>query len=184
MDLLDRKFAVCFAHLDDDGSGAAERVDIDRIADRMLAAFPAAGQTEQAAYRDGLYRFWSAIVAECDADADGRVTRPEYIRGMRAVAADPSKIAAGFHAMGEATVRLLDVDGDGRIAPAEFAASVEVLGVRPDDAAETFALLDRDGDGHITVSELGTAIAEYYTSADPQAPGNYLFGRSFERVAA
>ncbi|GAA4906390.1 Ca2+-binding EF-hand superfamily protein [Stackebrandtia albiflava] len=185
MDLLDRKFAVCFSHLDADRNGAVERSDIDRLAERLPARFGVPADAPQArAYRDGLIRFWEAVSSECDTDADGRITAEEYIRGMRAAIANPAKLEDGFRAMAEASVRLIDTDGDDRISREEFIGSGDAFGVRRDEAEESFRLLDTDRDGHITTDELREAISQYYTGTDPDAPGNFLFGRAWESVAA
>ena len=50
------------------------------------------------------------------------------------------------------------------------------FGTRPDDADTSFVLLDHDHNGALSVDELVTAAHEYYTSADPKAPGNSLYG--------
>ncbi|MFI9000530.1 hypothetical protein [Streptomyces sp. NPDC053541] len=46
---------------------------------------------------------------------------------------------------------------------------------------EAFRHLDRDGDGTLTRAEVRTAVIEYFTSPDPNAPGNWYFGTPAHR---
>jgi Ca2+-binding EF-hand superfamily protein len=50
------------------------------------------------------------------------------------------------------------------------------LGLPPDSLNEAFTALDTDGDGHLSRTEIRTAVDEYYTSEEPDTPGNWLFG--------
>src|SRR4051794_12968434 len=49
-------------------------------------------------------------------------------------------------------------------------------------ADEAFRHLDQDGDGYLSADEFITAIVEYWSSDDPDAPGNWAMGRpAYER---
>jgi hypothetical protein len=51
------------------------------------------------------------------------------------------------------------------------------FGVSEPDARYTFGRIDADGDGEITLDEWLEALHQFWTSTDPDAPGNTLFGR-------
>ncbi|MFD6877298.1 MULTISPECIES: hypothetical protein [unclassified Streptomyces] len=53
---------------------------------------------------------------------------------------------------------------------------IKSLGASPADLKVAFAKLDTDGDGTLGREEIRRATEEYYTSEDPTAPGNWLFG--------
>ncbi|MFD0329883.1 hypothetical protein ACFQZC_21005 [Streptacidiphilus monticola] len=46
-----------------------------------------------------------------------------------------------------------------------------------ESADEAFAHLDTDGDGRLSAEEFVTAIIEFWTSRDPDAPGNWWTGK-------
>src|SRR4051794_36073404 len=49
-------------------------------------------------------------------------------------------------------------------------------------ADEAFRHLDQDGDGYLSADEFITAIVEYWSSDDPDGPGNWAMGRpAYER---
>jgi hypothetical protein len=50
-------------------------------------------------------------------------------------------------------------------------------GLTEADAHEAFAHLDTDGDGLLSAEELIRATIEYWSSTDPDAPGNWWMGR-------
>jgi Ca2+-binding EF-hand superfamily protein len=53
----------------------------------------------------------------------------------------------------------------------------EAFGQSEQDCEHAFAALDLDGDGVLSREELLRAARDYYTSDDPSAIGNLLFGR-------
>jgi hypothetical protein len=42
--------------------------------------------------------------------------------------------------------------------------------------AEAFRVLDADGDGRVSQEEIVAAVRAFYTSDDPTAAGNLVFG--------
>ncbi|MFC9295666.1 hypothetical protein ACFTWH_15175 [Streptomyces sp. NPDC057011] len=49
-------------------------------------------------------------------------------------------------------------------------------GVPRKELDEAFSELDRNGDEVLSREEISTAVLEYFTSEEPDAPGNWLFG--------
>ncbi|MBV9140846.1 MAG: hypothetical protein JO115_08000 [Pseudonocardiales bacterium] len=50
-------------------------------------------------------------------------------------------------------------------------------GLTEAEANEAFAHLDTDGDGLLSAEEFIRATIEYWSSTDPDAPGNWWMGR-------
>ena len=112
-----------------------------------------------------------------DLDQDGTISRDEYrvavernIRGNEGVEA----VAVPFW---EAILDLADEDGSGGLQSEEFVKVLAAFGVSRQDAELTFANIDADGNGSITPDEWLEALRQFWTSTDPAAPGNTLFGR-------
>ena len=70
----------------------------------------------------------------------------------------------------------LDRDGSGTLSQDEYVGMYEALGIPPSTSSEGFKRLDRNGSGQISHEEFNQALSEFYLSADPNAPGNWLLG--------
>ena len=58
----------------------------------------------------------------------------------------------------------------------DFQILQSAFGTTDGDAVAAFVRLDTDANGALSVDELVQAAHDYYTSGDPKAPGNSLFG--------
>ena len=113
-----------------------------------------------------------------DADSDGMINRVEYRDSVRAAAVEDREGFLGrFATMVAAWMDICDTDGDGMISLDEYTAMfANTVNASPEDLEAAFHKLDQDGDGALSSEEIRTAAEEYYTSEDPQAPGNWLLG--------
>ncbi len=73
--------------------------------------------------------------------------------------------------------KVFDKDGDVKISRLEFLSIFVSCRVEVRFANECFRLIDRNGDGQISMEELQIAAKEFFISSEPDAPGNFLFGR-------
>lgn len=178
---LDRKIDVCFGHGDQNGDGVLEAADALALAARIIAFLGEPfGSAKAQALLVSFETFWQHMSKEMDSNQDGKITPLEWRTGMkRAFASDPAKFDAGFKPLAQALFDICDKDGNGRVEPAEFAGFQKAFGTSPKNVRIAFEKLDRDGNGWLSVDELLKAWQEYYTSADPEAPGNWLFGDNF-----
>jgi Ca2+-binding EF-hand superfamily protein len=53
---------------------------------------------------------------------------------------------------------------------------LHALGATEEEAQAAFTHLDQDNNGTLSTDELAAAFFEYYSSSDPSAHGNYVFG--------
>lgn len=157
---LNRKIDVCFQHGDQNGDGVLEKEDT------LLAAFE---------------NFWTRVSLVMDTNRDGKVTPLEWREGMlNAFANNPEQFAEGLRPLAAALFAVCDRDDDGKVSPQEFACFQKAFGTSAGNTRIAFERLDRDGDGYLEVGELLDAWTEYYTSADPEARGNWLYGNIFD----
>ncbi|MFI1281041.1 aldehyde dehydrogenase family protein [Streptomyces sp. NPDC020858] len=177
--LLNKKFDVCFGHLDADGNGSVDREDLLTLGAQLLAAFDEPATSPKGTrLMDGLAQFWDALSAAADADGDKRLTPQEYRTGMKgAFITSAVGFDQAFRPLTEAVVGLLDSDGDGEVDEKEFQVWQEVFRTSEENRAAAFRALDKDGSGKLSVEELLTSLREYYTSPDADATGNWLFGK-------
>jgi Ca2+-binding EF-hand superfamily protein len=176
-DLQTRKIDASFRHIDADGNGYIERDDLLGLGARLLAGFGLSPASETG--NTVVERFdalWRTLVETADADRDGRISPREYRASMIGSFVDGDRFDTVFHPAIKAVVDIIDSDSDGLIDREEFRLFHEAFGRSDEDVEIAFARLDRDGDGRLTDHELLSAARDYYTSADPSAVGNALFG--------
>ncbi|GAA3426655.1 EF-hand domain-containing protein [Streptosporangium sandarakinum] len=174
-ELLKHKLDRAFGHLDVDGDGRAVRDDMLGLGARILVGF-GESPTSPAGNRlvGGLEAVWATLSAATGGDG---VISPEGFRaGMISAFVEGDRFDPVFRPAAEAVARLCDADGDGSVRPAGLRIALTAFGTAHDDVDVAFDRLDRDRDGVISVGELVEAVRQYYTSADPNAAGNWLFG--------
>lgn len=175
--LLYRKLDRAFEHMDVDGSGSIERGDLVGLGARILVGF-GESPTSLAGSRlaQGFEGIWRTLAAEIDADGEGTISFEEFRAGMTSAFVDGDRFDAVFGPAAEAMAGLCDTDGDGAVGPDEFWVMMAAFGTPREDVEAAFERLDGDGDGAVSVDELVEATRQFYTSTDPDAAGNWLFG--------
>ncbi|MGC5011201.1 EF-hand domain-containing protein [Streptosporangium sp. DT93] len=182
--LLNRKLDRAFAHVDADGSGSIGRDDLLGLGARILVGF-GESPTSPAGSRlaGGIEEIWRTLTAQLGARGDaispggsGAISPEEFRAGMTSAFVEGDRFEAVFEPAAAALAGLCDTDGDGAVGPDGFWVLMDAFGTPREDAAAAFARLDGDGDGAVSVGELVEATRQFYTSADPDVAGNWLFG--------
>jgi Ca2+-binding EF-hand superfamily protein len=175
----DQALTARFDALDVDADGHIDEKDYAAMARRLVEIFGFDPDSVVAArVRDRYRHFWHALRRTTDRDGDSRVSRREFVEavlgGQQVRGRTLLRAAAPI---ASAVVELADFDSDGRLDEAEFRKLFSALGVADIDCGEAFLRMDRDSDGYLTRRELLLALEEFYCSAEPEAGGNWTFGR-------
>jgi Ca2+-binding EF-hand superfamily protein len=172
-----RKLDRAFDQLDVSNNGQLERDDLVGLGSRMILGF---GQSPTSAkgkeVLDGFETFWNRLAADANIDRDDALSPAEFRDAMISAYIKGDAFDVSFRPVAQAVARLTDTDNDGHLAAAEFRTMQVAFGTSSPDIETAFAALDRSGKGLISVETLVEAAREYYTSPDPQARGNLLFG--------
>ncbi|MFJ5990240.1 EF-hand domain-containing protein [Lentzea sp. NPDC092896] len=174
--LLDRKWDNFFNHFDANGNGYIEHEDFVQRGQEVTAACgydPASERAKSVA--DGFQQVWTSLAGSLDTDGDGRVSRGEFVAGM-AVVAEGDSYDTIFQPAIDALLVIGDEDGDGKLSMNDWLRLQGGYGTPLTAAEESFRLLDTDASGYLTRAEISVATREYFTSTDPQAAGNNLYG--------
>jgi len=175
--LQDLKLDRAFAHLDVDGDGHIEREDVLALGARLLIGFGEAPTSSKG--KDlvaSLDALWDGLLDELDLGRDGRLTTDDFRDGMAEAFVHGGSYDPLLGPVVDAVARLCDTDDDGQVGLADLRTLHEAFGLADGTAEQALAKLDLDGSGRITTAELSEAAREYYTSDDPEALGNWLFG--------
>ena len=170
------KLAVRFDQHDVDGDGYIEEDDYQKLGS-LLSDSLNADAAQRQAISAGLAEQWTQLHTLADTDRDGRISREEYITAMGSgIAADLEALDRAVLQSSRAIVTAADSDDDGYLDLPDYERLAALL--RIEQAADGFALLDTDADGRLSIQEILTALVDFYTSDDPDSPGNLLFGRA------
>ncbi len=167
------KLQARFEQLDVDGDGYLQASDYQGLA-RLLSDRLSSSDSEREAIHAGYAEHWRQLRTHADIDHDGRVSRDEYVAAMPATSGDPEALDRAVLQTARAIMAAADSDDDGYLDLADYERLAELMRIRR--PAESFRILDSDGDGRVSQAEIVAAVKDFYTSDDPMASGNLVFG--------
>ncbi len=171
------KLDRAFDQLDVSNNGQLERDDLVGLGSRMILGF---GQSPTSVkgkeVLDGFDTFWERLAADAGVERDEALSPAEFRAAMIAAYIEGNAFDVSFRPIAHAVARLTDTDNDGRLGASEFRTMQLAFGTSAADSDAAFAALDHSGHGHISIDDLVQAAREFYTSPDPHARGNLLFG--------
>jgi Ca2+-binding EF-hand superfamily protein len=176
---LAQKIRAGFDHLDADGDGFLDESDHVLMGRRAAAALGYdPGSPAERQMIESYCRIWKLVHQPHDLDGDGKVTKEDFLASTLSLSTPGAPGANALAGLANMLFDIADVDGDGAIQLEEYFAFQQGHSPRltEDVARLAFAHLDLNSDGSISREELASAIEEYWTSEDPQAPGNWFFG--------
>lgn len=171
-DVMDRKISHVVALCDLNGDGVVEVADFDLWVQRLAAIRGWAPGTDDHAELEALYLGPASDMIAAGSGAD-RISVGGFSEYLRSLAETD---LAAFTAWGDGFFRLIDANADGQIGPDEYADLLASLGIDRAGADAAFSRLDLNGDGHISGEEFTELFLEFFSSDDPEAPGNWFWG--------
>jgi Ca2+-binding EF-hand superfamily protein len=177
-DLQQRKFADHFDLFDLDLDGFVEWSDYATLAaDLIRELIPPRHAVDRQELMSAFRCWWAGLCEAADTDQDGRISKAEYVLAMEEGLLDTETDVQTVLIIADGLLKALDVSGDDEISPDEYARLFDAIGVDREVSIPAFHRLDRDNDGVIGSDEWRAAVIEFFLSADPDAPGNWLLGQ-------
>jgi Ca2+-binding EF-hand superfamily protein len=179
-DILTAKIAHGFDYLDANGDDRLDERDHVTLGQRTAANLGhVVGSPEEARIIAAYVSIWNDLHRPHLPAGRDHIDKDTFIASTRTLAENPAAAEATVGAMARTYFAIADADGSGTVGLTEFSAFQR--GHFPDldrDAIDkAFNHLDRDGDGSLTADEFASAVVEYWTSTDPDAPGNWWMGQ-------
>ncbi|CAG4942933.1 unnamed protein product [Parnassius apollo] len=163
---------------DTNSSGSVDKKDFELAAQKIsqLRGWKE-GDAKYKETLDSLLKIWDGLQSVADSDKNGEVTADEWVSMWEAYAKNPSSAQDWQNQYCKFTFNLEDATGDGSIDSEEFSSVYASFGLSKDDAVLAFQKLAR-GKSSITWPEFQELWKEYFVTEDPNAPGNFIFGKS------
>lgn len=178
-DLQTHKLTRAFHVADANHDGLIKRDDYEHHAERMAAAFSTPSDSSAyATIHAQLMRDWEGV-RQFVAQGDDQVTLNDWLAFFDMLIHSPTfetwvttYIDGSFELW-----KTVDPQGptDG-INVERFAKFYSAYGVDADAARASFAKMDTDSDGFMSRAEMIAASRDFFSSDDPSAPGNWLYG--------
>jgi juvenile hormone diol kinase len=171
------KLQRAFGRMDRNGDGVVERADCEQIA-REIAATQGwgDGSSELEELLTVFRMLWGSYWLPGDSDGDGKLTFDEYLAHQEKLHAGDDAFGTFARTVGEPLWLALDIDPDDQVTEAEFVVFLGAQGVDETAAKSAFAKLDSNGDGRMSRDEFSRHHWAYFSSDDPDDPGNSFFG--------
>jgi hypothetical protein len=138
----------------------------------------ASGSPAEQQIIDAYLRIWRDLHLPHIPGGGTAIAKEQFVTSTYTLASDPAAAAATVGALAEAFLAIAGTDQDGGVGSAEFLAFQR--GHFPDlteaEADEAFSHLDADSDGRLSAAEFIRAVIEFWSSTDPNAPGNWWMG--------
>ncbi len=179
-DFLTTKIERGFDQLDVNGNGVLTEDDHVVMGRRVASSLGHAEDSPEARrIVDAYLGSWREVHLPFLPAGGQGIPRERFVASTLSLADDPEAARATLGGIAETYLQIADIDRDGRISPAEFLAFQRghFPGFTEENAAEAFRHLDADGDGMLSPAEFTDAVVEFWTSADPEAAGNWWMGR-------
>ncbi len=184
-DILTAKINHGFDYLDADGDGQLTEHDHVLMGQRVATSLGhAPGSPSEQQIIEAYLRIWRDLHLPHIPAGGTAISKEQFLASTLTLATNPAAAQATVGAVATAFLAVADIDHDGQLGPAEYRAFLggHFPGLTEAEASEAFAHLDTDGDGYLSAEEFIQVTVEYWSSNDPDAPGNWWMGRpSYQR---
>ncbi|GFG31972.1 hypothetical protein Cfor_01875, partial [Coptotermes formosanus] len=127
--------------------------------------------------REILLKVWEGLQQKADANRDGQVSHEEWVSMWNEYAKNPDKALDWQNRYMNFMFELEDSSGDGTIDESEFKSLCVSYGLSPEESAEAYNKFTSNKTVEITREVFAELWKQFFSSEDPDAPGNYIFGK-------
>ncbi len=167
-----------YLSLDVDDNGYVEQADLDALALRLIdSQRRERNSVIHTELLTSLKGFWNELVRSIDRNADGRISREEFLQFCQSVARDLSGSAGNsIRSLSNVLFIVCDRNQTGTLSEAEFLQFARAYGLADAVAVAGFALIDRDRNGSITKEEWLRFLQDVFVSQKHSDAAAVVFG--------
>lgn len=174
-DVKRAKFTKLFHLMDRDNNQFITKSDFLSSADQLIQALNIPNDSAMAEQmRAGRIIDWEELTS-ADVNNDGQVSLDEWLDYYYQRSIDSELIETKTIERSKRMLQILG-DSDGKLSMVQWKLYFEAVGFPEEEYALSFNKLDVNGDGYLSTDEVLKASIDFYTSDDPDAPGNYMCG--------
>ncbi|XP_034834414.1 sarcoplasmic calcium-binding proteins II, V, VI, and VII-like [Maniola hyperantus] len=163
---------------DRNASGSIDKSDFDLATENISKMRGwSAGDAKYKEVQSTLLKIWEGLQSRADVDKDGQISEDEWIAMWEEYAKNPASPFEWQTLYCKFIFQLEDASGDGSIDGEEFSSVYASFGLSKDDALAAFRNMSK-GKANVSWSEFQELWKEYFTTEDPNAPGNFIFGKT------
>ena len=161
-----------------DDNGYVEQADLDALALRLIdSQRRERNSVIHTELLTSLKGFWNELVRSIDRNADGRISREEFLQFCQSVARDLSGSAGNsIRSLSNVLFIVCDRNQTGTLSEAEFLQFARAYGLADAVAVAGFALIDRDRNGSITKEEWLRFLQDVFVSQKHSDAAAVVFG--------
>ena len=173
-----QKILKHFSLYDFDKNGVLEKADFEQNLNKMMQGNGWATDSPEykKVYASFVEKRWASLQKLADPNNDNKITPDEYLQYVDKLLNNPEMYEAEIVVPVKGLFKSMDKDGDGHIDLEEYKNLYANLGFDEGIAPEIFSKLELNYDGHISEDEYLKLIDQFFTSQNPEDPGNLFFG--------
>lgn len=161
---------------DADGSGVVSKKDFELSIQRIGKA---KGWSEEddmfKIAQKAMLEIWEGMQLKADLNRDGEISADEWIAMWEDFSNNPSSPVDWQGYFCKAIFHIQDSSGDGAIDKNEFVSVHSSFGLAEEESGKAFDKL-ANGKSSLSFEDFQKLWAEFFSSEDPNAPGNFIFG--------
>ncbi|XP_075976114.1 sarcoplasmic calcium-binding protein 2 [Anticarsia gemmatalis] len=159
-------------------SGTIERKDFELAIEKIchLRGWKP-GDPKNTETHEIMIKIWDGLRKRADSNKDGQVSVEEWVSMWNDYAQNPSAALKWQQLYAQFMFQLEDASADGTIDSDEFTTVCSSYGIDPQECKVAFTKMAK-GKSSVSWEEFQELWKEYFSTEDPNAPGNFIFGRT------
>ncbi|XP_041968169.1 calexcitin-2 [Aricia agestis] len=159
-------------------SGTIERKDFELAIEKICSLRGwKPGDPKHTETHEVMIKVWEGLRKRADSNKDGQVSVEEWVSMWNEYAQNPSAALNWQQQYCQFMFQLEDASADGAIDSDEFTTVCSSYGIDPQECKVAFAKMAK-GKASVSWEEFQDLWKEYFSTEDPSAPGNFIFGRT------
>ncbi|XP_063230732.1 calexcitin-1 [Bacillus rossius redtenbacheri] len=159
-------------------SGTIDQKDFELAVDNICRMRGwAQGDANYQKTRNTLLKIWDGLKTCADSDKDGQISHDEWCTMWDDYSKKPDSALEWQQVYMNFMFDLEDASGDGSIDEDEFTLVCSSYGLSKDECGKAFKKFSSNGSVEVTRKVFADLWREYFSTDNPNAPGNFIFGK-------